>query len=401
MKITKIETLRLERFPLLVWVRVHTDAGFIGLGETFYGARTVEAAIHEIFASLLIGKNPFDIERHWQTMFGLADHWGYGGAETRAISALDTALWDVVGQALDRPIYDLLGGRCRDRICVYDSGGGADYFTDPVPYVRELLDSGITAMKVAAFPEAHGGDSHNLGRADLERILAPIQQITDAFGDAMQIAVDGHGFWGLHAATTLARALDTLPILWLEELISPRNVDAYLKLRQVSSIPVTLSERFVTRYQFREYIERGALDIVMPDLVWTGGISETKRIAVLADTYQLPVCPHDCTGPVNMFACAHICMSIPNAMLMESHRQWYEPPKPTDRPPDRDDDTHGLVNGWYNEVTTPRVRIENGYLHAPEGAGLGVKLRPEVFDRDDARLVVSDKQQSHYLRWEQ
>jgi L-alanine-DL-glutamate epimerase-like enolase superfamily enzyme len=356
--------------------------------------------VHELFASLLIGKSVFDIERHWHNMFRLADHWGYGGAELRAVSALDTALWDAVGQALDRPIYDLLGGACRDRIPVYDTYGGPNYFTDPVPYVQELLERGITAMKVNGFPFQHEGNAYDLTRAELERIVSPIRKIVEAVGDRMRIAIDGHGFWSAHGAVRLAQALAEFPaMLWLEELLSPRNVDAYLALRERTQIPICLAERFVTRYQFREFIERGALDIVMPDLVWTGGISETKKIAILGETYQLPVCPHDCTGPVNMFACAHICMNIPNAMLMESNRQWYERSE-SQAPPSR---LHGLglTPGWYADIVTPNATVADGALLAPQGPGLGTQLRPEVFERPDLAVRVSDEPGPHYLLWDQ
>src|SRR4051794_19234481 len=125
MKIMKIETIRVAEFERGLWVQIFTDSGQIGLGETWYGARAVEAAIHELFAPLLIGRDPLEIERHWLNMFRLADHWGYGGSETRAISALDIALWDIAAQAANRPIYGLLGGACRDKIRIYNTGLGA------------------------------------------------------------------------------------------------------------------------------------------------------------------------------------------------------------------------------------------------------------------------------------
>lgn len=399
MTITKIETIRLEKMPMLLWVRIHTTEGLIGLGETFYGPLTVEAAVHELFAPLLVGRDPTTIESHWYNMFRLADHSGFGGAELRAISAIDTALWDVLGQKLGTPIYGLLGGACRDRIPVYDTYGGPDYYDNPLPYVNELLDRGITAMKVNAFPDGHLGDGYSISRQEIERTVAPIHRIVDAAGDRMRIAVDGHGFWSLHAAEVLARALEPYPILWIEELLSPRNLGAYKKLGNITSIPICLSERFLTRYQFSDFIEQGAMDIVMPDLVWTGGISETKKICTLAETHQLPVCPHDCTGPVNMFACAHICMSIPNAMLMESTRSYYE--APSSGPAWHKYPELGLTAGWYNEIVTTNVVIENGSLLAPKDPGLGTQLRPELLRRPDVRIRVSDEPAPHYFRWRQ
>jgi galactonate dehydratase len=346
-RITKVETIRLEQSPAdaaagvrrernLLWVRVHTDEGHVGLGETYYGARTVEAAVHELFSPLLIGRDPLEIERHWTNMFRLADHFGYGGAETRAISAIDIALWDIFGR-------------------------------------------GVTAMKVGAYPAAHEGYGYELTREELERIITPIAKIADAFGDRMSIAVDGHGFWGLPAAIKLVRMLEPFPILWFEEMISARDATAHLELQRSTRVPICGAERLVTRYAFADFVEKRALEIVMPDLVWTGGISEVKKIVVLAETHQLPVCPHDCTGPVNLFACAHICMNAPNAWMMETSRAFHE--------------------DWYPQLVTSNVVLENGCLLAPEGAGLGTKLREEVLARPDATVRVTDTASQHYMGW--
>ena len=385
MKITKVETIRVanrsQSYGCGIWVQIYTDEGHVGLGETWYGPMAVEGAVHELFAPMLIGRNPLNIENHWHNMFRLADHWGYGGAETRAISALDIALWDIAGQASGRPIYEMLGGACRDRIRVYNTGGGPNFREDPVSDVTELLERGIKHMKLGAFPDAHEGDGYYVSDEEIEVMIDPIRRIHGAVGNRMSIAIDGHGFWSLHNAIRVAKALEPYNILWLEEMLSPRNVDAHLTLVREAKFPVCLAERFVTRYQFREFIEKGAVEILMPDLIWTGGISETKKIAILGETYQLPVCPHDCSGPVNVFACAHICMNVPNAMLMETIRQFYE--------------------GWYGEFVTTNINIQDGHLLAPEGPGLGTSLRPEVREHPDAKIVVSDKTEGHYLGWKQ
>ena len=303
MKITKVETIRVadrsQSYGCGIWVQIYTDEGHVGLGETWYGPMAVEGAVHELFAPMLIGRNPLNIENHWHNMFRLADHWGYGGAETRAISALDIALWDIAGQASGRPIYEMLGGACRDRIRVYNTGGGPD----PVSHVTELLERGIKHMKLGAFPDAHEGDGYYVSDEEIEAMIDPIRRIHEAVGNRMSIAIDGHGFWSLHNAIRVAKALEPYNILWLEEMLSPRNVDAHLALVREAKFPVCIAERFVTRYQFREFIEKGAVEILMPDLIWTGGISETKKIAILGETYQLPVCPHDCSG-----ACKRVCV---------------------------------------------------------------------------------------------
>ncbi|MGB6455791.1 MAG: mandelate racemase/muconate lactonizing enzyme family protein [Streptosporangiaceae bacterium] len=395
MIVTRVETVRLPGQSLpgnanadernskvteqnLIWVRLHTDEGLVGLGETFYGPRAVEAVIHETFAPFLLGRNPLEIERNWRDMFRIADHSGYGGAELRAISAIDIALWDVTGKAAGRPLYELLGGKCRDHIRVYNTG---IYGTDAVSYARENLERGLTAMKVGVFPPEHHGDGYAISPADVDKLIHPVRAIKEELGGAIEVAVDGHGFWSAPAAAMIARALEPYQVLWLEELMSPRNANAYLKLAQSTAIPICLAERFVTRFQFREYIERGIVDIVMPDLLWTGGLSEARRIASMAEIYQLPVCPHDCTGPVNMFACAHLCMNLPNAFLMETSRSLYD--------------------NLYLRLVQPNITVEDGYLLAPEGPGLGTELSEEVLARPDAMVVATADGGGHPYSWRQ
>jgi L-alanine-DL-glutamate epimerase-like enolase superfamily enzyme len=379
-KITKLETIRVKEMPRALWVRVHTDQGLIGLGETWYGARAVSAVIHDTYSPFLVGRDPLDIEQHWYRMFRICDYFGYGGAEVRALSAIDTALWDIAGQAAGQPIYKLLGGACRDKIRVYNTCSSygkiqdsLTFFHDPAALAKSLLAEGITAMKVYPFDYlSEASQGQHLSPQDLERGLEPVRKIREAVGNAIEIAHDGSGRWNLPNAIRIAQAMEPYDIMWQEELLEPVNVETYLRLAQATKTPVCAAERLISRYQFREFIEKGAAEIVMPDLIWTGGISETKKICTLAETYQAPVAPHDCTGPVNVFACAHICMNVPNVMIMETVRSYYK--------------------GWYGKFIEPNIRVENGFLLAPEGPGLGTRLKPEVLTRPDATIEVSDRE---------
>ncbi|MDP6778900.1 MAG: mandelate racemase/muconate lactonizing enzyme family protein [Candidatus Latescibacteria bacterium] len=369
MKITQIETIRVNEHPRNIWVQVHTDANAVGLGETFYAPSVVQAAIHDYFGPLLIGRDPFEIERHWEAMFRLSDHAGYGGAEMRAISALDMALWDIKGQAVGLPIYELLGGAVRRRIRVYATG---------MPYrqageaARKLLDEGITAMKGGpTIPLAIASDGQFLSPQDLDRALHPIRDIREAVGMEMQIANDGHGKWTLPVAIRIAQAMEPYEMMWQEDLMPLLNPEALQRLQQATRTPVCISERLLTRWQLRQFIENGSARIVMPDLIWTGGISETHKVAILASAHQVPFAPHDATGPVNIFACAQICMSSPNAMIQEHVPAYYK--------------------GWYNDIVDPNLDIRDGFLHAPQRPGIGTRLKPEVRQRGDAIVVVSDE----------
>ena len=379
MKITQIETIRVEEQPRNIWVQVHTDAGKVGLGETFYAPSVVQAAIHDHFGPLLIGRDPFEIERHWEAMFRLSDHAGYGGAEMRAISALDMALWDIKGQAVGLPIYELLGGAVRKRIRVYATG---------MPYLgageaaRRLLDEGITAMKGGpTIPLAIASDGQFLSPQDLDRALQPIRDIREAVGMEMQIANDGHGKWTLPVAIRIAQAMEPYEMMWQEDLMPLLNPEALQRLQEATRTPVCVSERLLTRWQLRQFIENGSARIAMPDLIWTGGISETHKIAILASAHQVPFAPHDATGPVNIFACAHICMSSPNAMIQEHVPAYYK--------------------GWHNDFVDPNLDIRDGFLHAPQRPGIGTRLKPEVRQREDALVVVSDEAaESAIDRWD-
>ena len=369
MKVTQIETIRLAEHPQAIWVQVHTDTGLVGLGETFYAPTAVQAAVHDHFGPLLIGRDPHAVERHWEAMFRLSDHAGYGGAEMRAISALNMALWDIKGQAVELPVYELLGGAVHSRIRVYATGmpyeGAADH-------AKALLDDGITAMKGGAITElalASGGQF--LSAADLDRALKPIREVRDAVGLEMQIANDGHGKWTLPVAIRIAQAMEPYEIMWQEDLMPLLNPDALLRLQESTKTPVCISERLLTRWQLRQFIENGSARIVMPDLIWTGGISETHRVAILASAHQVPIAPHDATGPVNIFACAQVCISVPNVMIQEHVPRFYK--------------------GWYSDIVDPNLDIRDGFLYAPQRPGIGTRLRPEVRERSDATIVVSDE----------
>ncbi|MYF80141.1 MAG: mandelate racemase/muconate lactonizing enzyme family protein, partial [Chloroflexi bacterium] len=296
MKITQIETIRIAEQHHNLWVQIHTDEGIVGLGETFYAAPVVEAAVHDHFGPLLIGRDPFPIERHWEAMFRLSDHAGYGGAEMRAISALDIALWDIKGQALGVPVYELLGGAVRTKIRVYAT---SLRFHGAGEQAKGLLDEGITAMKGGpTIGLAQASDGQFLSPKELDMALKPIRDIRDAVGMDMQIANDGHGKWTLPVAIRIAQAMEPYEMMWQEDLMPLLNPEALARLQAATKTPVCISERLLSRWQLRQFIENGSARIVMPDLIWTGGVSETHKVAILASAHQVPFAPHDATGPV-------------------------------------------------------------------------------------------------------
>jgi galactonate dehydratase len=395
MKITRLETIWIDEQPNTTWLRIHTDDGLIGLGETFYVPRAVSAMIHDVFAPLLLGDNPLDIERLWHNMMGTVNFFGFAGSEMRAISAVDVALWDILGQHTGQPIYTLLGGRSRERIMIYNTcvshGTHQDFHRwrekeQTGELAVELLQSGIKAMKIWPFDqfgvsiggpvgrragvEAVGPVTHFISKEQIKKGISYVADIRKAVGDKMEIAIEGHARWNLTEAVKIARALEPYDVMWLEEIIPPDNPESYARLKHETTIPLCVSERLFTRFGFRAVVEQNAADIIMPDMAWTGGISETRKICSLADTYYLPITSHDTIGPVALWSAAHLMLHIPNAMIMETVRAYYD--------------------GWYQDVMTDVIPISDGMLSLPEKPGLGTALREEVLQRPDVHIEVSD-----------
>lgn len=396
MKITRIETIWLDEQPNTTWVRIHTDEGLIGLGETYYVPRAISAVVHDVFANLLLGCDPFDIEKHWQNMFSTVNFFGFAGSETRAISAVDVALWDIVGQYTGQPIYNLLGGRCRESIRIYNTCAGHGAYQDYQTWrdghagelAEDLLKSGIKAMKIWPFDqfgtslggpvgqragaEAVGPVTHYLSKENLKKGISYVEDIRNRVGDKMEIAIEGHARWNLPEATKIARALEPYDIMWLEEIIPADNIESYARLKADTIIPLCVSERLFTRFGFRQVVEANAADIIMPDMAWTGGLTETRKICSLADTYYLPVTSHDCIGPIAVWSATHLMLHVPNALVVETVRAFYR--------------------GWYNEVMTEPLPVSDGMISLSDKPGLGTALREEVLDRPDVHLEFSDEQ---------
>ncbi|MSO73747.1 MAG: mandelate racemase/muconate lactonizing enzyme family protein [Alphaproteobacteria bacterium] len=399
MKITKLETVWLKKQPKLVFLRVHTDEGIIGNGETYETPAALEAYVHNEMAAYLIGKDPLQIDRHW-TYFFRAPRLALGKTlEIRALAALDVALWDIFGKSARLPLYQLLGGATRERIRVYNTCAGYEYAGDTGsgyhatassppsnrPYedlygflnhadrlAESLLSEGYTQMKIwpfDRFAEASGGRYISLEQ--LKEGLEPFKKIRAAVGDRMEIALEMHNLWNLPAAIRIAKAAADYNIVWCEDPIPMDDLDALADLRRQANVPICASETIGTRWGFRELFEKRAVDIAMPDITWTGGIGETKRIAAMAEAYSLPVAPHDCVGPLTFVADVHLCMNLPNALVQEVVRAY--------------------VSGWYRDLVTELPRIKDGFVYLPEGHGLGTELRREVFERSDAVVRVTKR----------
>jgi L-alanine-DL-glutamate epimerase-like enolase superfamily enzyme len=375
MQITSVELLRYARGIRVhageadwLWVRLHTDSGLTALGETYPCSDAEAGVIRRSFAPLLLGRNPLDIDRLWADLFLSVSYHGWAGAEMRALSAIDIALWDLAGKAFGQPVYRLLGGASRNSIPIYNTCyDHIDFNTDPVRLAGELLDSGIRAMKIWPYDSiALANRGHRIDADELRRGAEPLRKIRDAFADRIDVAMEFHGYWNLPCAARIARHLEPLEPMWLEEMLPQDNLAAYRELSLKTRTPLTISERLMTRWGFRELLENRAASIVMPDICWCGGISEAKKIATAAETYYLPIAPHNCGGPVLHWASAHLAANITNLTILETVRRHYL------------DEYRGLL--------TKDLLPVNGRLPLPEGPGLGVELAPDIAFRPNVTV---------------
>jgi L-alanine-DL-glutamate epimerase-like enolase superfamily enzyme len=408
LKIERFETLRLDEFPQQLWVRVHTDEGPVGLGETCLGPETVEAHIHESIAPRLIGQNPLLLDRHSRSMYDLFVGYGGTGAETRGNSAVDVALWDIVGQAAGLPIYQLLGGATRDRIRIYNTCAGYNYGranrgalgaadrasagdwglpagSPPGPYedlyafihhadelALSLLDQGITGMKIWPFdPFAIPSGGHYISAAEIKKGLEPFEKIRTAVGSKMDIMVELHALWQLPMARKIAQALEPYNPFWLEDPIKADDLEAVARFARSTRVPTVVGETLATRWSFRQVLDLEAASILMFDIGWVGGLSEAKKIATMAESYDVSVAPHDCTGPVVLIASSHLAINLPNALVQETVRAYY--------------------TGWYKEVVTALPTFADGHIAPPPGPGLGTALVPGIESRADAHVRFTDR----------
>ncbi len=397
MKITQLETIRLNEFPNILWVRIHTDDSIVGLGETFMGAAAVEAYLHEWVAPKLLGKNPLDIEARNKELTGYLG-WRGSGVETRGNSACDIALWDIFGKVANMPIHTALGGKSRDAIRGYNTCAGYQYVRSNVnqsssnwglenvamkvgPYedlegflhradelALSLISEGITAMKIWPFDTAaEASDGQYISNADLDKALLPFRKIRDAVGDAIDIMVEFHSLWRLPMAQKIARALKPFNTFWHEDAIRMDSLDLLKQYAPHTDALICASETLSYKWGFKDYLQTGVAGVAMLDLSWCGGLTEARKIAAMADAWQLPVAPHDCTGPVVWTASTHLSLHAPNALVQESVRAFYD-----------------IKTGWYKELVTDLPTVKNGMISVNDKPGLGIELLPDLQLRKDA-----------------
>ena len=371
--ITKLETFVVK--PRWLFLKVHTDAGIVGLGEpiTEGRAQTCAAAVKQI-EPYLVGKDPRSVVHHWQAMYRHAFYRG-GPILTSAISGIDMALWDIKGKALGVPIYELLGGPTRSRVRVYT------YASSPEA-IRQARQQGFITFKTGVY--------QNRGRiietkGFVERAAERFAALREAAGDDADIGIDFHGAVSPPTAKLLIKALEPYQPMFIEEPVQCQNVDVMAEIARGTHLPIATGERIFTKWGFREILEKGAAVILQPDMCHAGGITEVRLIAGMAEAYYASVAPHNPLGPISLAAGVQLAASIPNFLCQEQV---------------------SLGDGY---LTSP-FQVQDGYLDLPRGPGLGIELdedaladkigheanrpwtmqpfpNPESYDPDDGSVV--------------
>lgn len=387
-----LRTVRIAERPNLIWVEIATDDGLVGLGESFRGAAAIETVLHEQIAPWLIGRDARHIEAVSRELLGPYVGFGSSSAEIRAASAVDIALWDLAGQRQGEPTYVALGGGVRDRIRAYNTCAGYSYNTagisrrtvsggekpsgpydDQIAFMQDagalaqsLVAENYSAMKIWPFDvHAAGTGGQLISLADLKAGLEPFRKIRAAVGDRIEVMCELHSLWNSQAATRICRALEDYGVFWAEDPLAKMDDSAALAdLRRQTRTPICGSETLAGVVKFRELLAAGALDVVMLDVAWCGGLTEARKIAALAQAHARPLAPHDCTGPITLIAGLHLAMHAPTAIFQEVVR--------------------ASLSTWYGDLVTQLPVIREGMVLAPTGAGLGTRLQPGVWRRDDA-----------------
>jgi galactonate dehydratase len=365
-----------------LFVEVTTDEGVDGWGEITTTTKIANRALCAVLRQMgteLVGEDPSHIERLWHKLFRGFTYIGSRGAAVECVSAIDIALWDIRGKILGKPIYELLGGPVRDEIALYTHPDQSKFTSKEgvVAEIRAIVDSGHTALKFDpfAFQGARGGphgwpreqrDGYldgSMTRRDEREAADLTALIRDTVGPDVDVLIDAHGRFDVPTAIRLCNALvEAGDIDWFEEPCPPESYNALKQVRDKVSAAISWGERGHTKWDFVPILENKLADYLMPDITWTGGITELKKISALAEAYYLPITPHDASGPINVVAGAQVMMTVPNFYRLETSRSDLSS---------------------YNEFIVTPLDNTNGSLKLARGPGLGIEINREFLEANE------------------
>ena len=329
-RITSIETsIPSGIMPNLLLVRIHTDDGLVGCGETYYTPHAIASLIHDWMAERLLGADALAVESHWRFLYERCTPFGHPGAEMRALTA----------------------GPLQDNWSSHFAAGDL---------AEELVAEGIPALKLWPFDRAaHRNGGLHISWADIEEAMKPLRAIRERVGMKLEIAIEGHGFFHLPAALRIAEALREIKPLWLEDVLRVDNIATLADFRRRSGLPIAASEMLLGRKEYLTLLQAQGCDYCMVDPTWSGGISETRRVIDLAQSFNVPSTIHDCTGPLTLFSGLHLAAASTNVVFQESVRAH--------------------IRSFYDKLVDTLPVIEQGKAQLPTGTGLGTRLREELF----------------------
>ena len=348
------------------FVKLYTDADITGVGESSLEIHdSVIAKALETFKDFLIGKDPFQIEYIWNSLY--KQTFWYGQLITlTALSGIEQALWDIKGKALGVPIYEFFGGKLRDKVRSYPTDwilreSKTEIALDETPesiaeLAQKMVSKGFTAMKWDPFRNA----GQVISKEEEEFAIASVKAVREAVGPSIDLLIECHGRFNMWSAIRMAQKLEPYDPFFYEEPIPPDNVDAMAKVQSSINIPVATGERLYTRWDYRPLLEKHAARIIQPDICHAGGFLEMKKIAAMAESYYVAVQPHNSNGPISTVASLILDACIPNFIIQEFLYPHLE---------------------YFNEILTEPIVFENGYLHIPDGPGMGTDIREDVIEK--------------------
>jgi galactonate dehydratase len=363
LKITDVRTAQVMGHGLQLHVRIYTDQGLYGHGE---GTDAVQggAGLVRMFRRFLLGQDPLNVEALWERIRTAGIFAGaQGGQYLAALSAVEIALWDLAGKALGVPVYQLLGGKVRDRVRLY-CDSATHHPDDPQARqkLKEIEAMGFTAVKIdideAQDPGRWDRVNWTASNAEIDRMVKEVAFVRETLSPRVDLAVDMHGRYDAPTAKRVASELERFHLLWLEEPVPPENIDVMRDVRESTKTPICAGENLFLRHGFRELLEKRAVDIVMPDLQKCGGLLEGRKIADMAHTYYTPFAPHCVVSPIGTMASCHVCAAVPNFLVLEWH--WIS-----------------RLELWRNFVREGDI-IEKGFVTLPERPGIGVEMNEEA-----------------------
>lgn len=358
MKITRVEPLSVDRF---LFVRVHTDAGITGIGESgAWGFLEASRAAIEKFGRYLVGEDPLRIEHHWQYMYRFAHF--RGAAVMGAVSAIDIALWDIAGKHFGVPAYQLLGGAVRDKARVYYHVLG-DTREKLVQGVAAAREQGYTAVgHLTPFLDEDRSVPYFKTHVDkMEDAIEAVRQYREAAGDDVDICIEIHRQLTPAEAIVLGKGIEQYHPMFYEDPTLPDNFDAMALIASKVSVPIATGERIHTIHEFQMLLSRNAVQYIRPDVCMAGGLTHTKKIAALAESQYVGVIPHNPLGPVSTAACLQLAACIPNFTIQEYPLGEQEPPK--------------------SEIVKTPLQVEDGFLLIPDRPGIGIELAEDALQR--------------------